>query len=71
MHEFNTKKEAYEWMEQQVDDPSTDNFRFAFLDDKDALMKYEKIKGGGCCGFFDEEITIKGRKAAIGCNYGH
>jgi hypothetical protein len=71
MRGFNTKEDAEEWMINEVDDPCVDGERFAFSDDKEAIRAYEIVKDNGCCGFFDEEITVNGRKAMIGCNYGH
>jgi hypothetical protein len=69
--EFASKEEANEWMEKEVDDPCIDNYRFAFLDNESEMIKYEKDKDQGCCGVFDQVIKINGRKATIGCNYGH
>jgi hypothetical protein len=69
--DFPTYKQAEAWMEQQVDDPYVDNYRFAYLDDPAGMSKYNEIESKGCCGCFDEEITILGRPAKIGCNFGH
>lgn len=69
--EFSSRVEAGEWMYSQVDNPCVDNERFAFLDDSVALAAYEDQRLQGCCGEFDEKITIGGRLATIGCNYGH
>jgi hypothetical protein len=71
MEEFATKEEAYEWMEKTVDDPFIDNFRFAFLDDPEAMHQYTDQQNDGCCGCFDQEIKVAGRIATVGCNYGH
>lgn len=68
---FDTQEEAEEWMDLEVDDPCVDNYRFAFLDDEDAMAIYDKQKEAGCCGDFDEEVIVAGRPAMIGCNYGH
>lgn len=68
---FASQQDAGEWMYDQVDDPCVDNYRFAFLDDAEAVTKYEEQRGDGCCGFFDQHVTINGRLAKIGCNYGH
>ena len=69
--EFESRVDAGEWMYAKVDDPCIDNERFAFLDDTEALKQYEDQKSQGCCGEFDAEIVVGGRKATIGCNYGH
>ena len=68
---FETKEEAFDWMETIVDDPCIDNHRFAFLDDLNAMTTYENVQATGCCGFFDMKININRREATIGCNYGH
>jgi hypothetical protein len=68
---FADEQSAFDWMEQQIDDPCVDNERFAFMDDKSAMDLYETFRSNGCCGFFDEEIEVNGRRAMIGCNYGH
>lgn len=68
---FTSKQDAYEWMDEQVDDPYQDNYRFAFHDDECEMANYDHKQSTGCCGFFDSEIIVDGRKAWIGCNYGH
>jgi hypothetical protein len=68
---FNTQEESEAWMEAEVNDACVDNHRFAYLDDAAGMLEYEKQKLQGCCGFFDEQISIAGRMASIGCNYGH
>ena len=71
MRHFNTVWEAQNWMFETVDDPCVDNTRFAWVDDPAAVTEYRDNQNHGCCGFFDAEIVIDGRKAIIGCNYGH
>lgn len=71
MKSFSTEQEAIDGMIETVDDPCIDNIRFAFMDDDTAMSEYENAKDDGCCGFHDEEILVNGRKAMIGCNYGH
>lgn len=68
---FNTKQDAYRWMDEAVDDPCVDNYRFAFKDDDSNMKAYDAATQEGCCGFFDADIEIDGRAAIIGCNYGH
>jgi hypothetical protein len=68
---FESEEEARCWMYEQVDDSCVDNYRFAFEDDAAAREQYCIAAENGCCGFFDEEITVAGRLATIGCNYGH
>jgi hypothetical protein len=68
---FDTEEDARTWMDEQVDDPCVDNYRFAFHDDSDAMAKYGHAEATGCCGSFDREVVVAGRPASIGCNYGH
>jgi hypothetical protein len=68
---YPTYEDAEGAMLQQVDDPCIDNIRFAYLDDKEAMALYEEAKKNGCCGFCDLEVIVAGRRAMIGCNYGH
>jgi len=67
---FKSEDEAKDWLGEQ-DLECADNYRFAFIDDHEAVNKYEEIQSNGCCGFFDSIIEINGRRAYIGCNYGH
>lgn len=69
--DFNSYEAALKRMLEEVDDPCVDNIRFAWLDDTEACQKYAEAKQDGCCGSFDREISINGREANIGCNYGH
>lgn len=69
--DFESKDAAFDWLEKKVDDPCMDNYRFAFEDDDKQMQAYEQSKLDGCCGFWDEKISINGRAARIGCNYGH
>jgi hypothetical protein len=71
MNTFNTEQEAFTWLYELVNDECIDNERFAFLDDAAAVAAYETAKEQGCCGSWDEEVTVAGRAAWIGCNYGH
>jgi hypothetical protein len=48
-----------------------DNYRYAAMDVRKDMRRYRKIKDKGCCGSFDAEVTIAGRKYMVGCNYGH
>jgi hypothetical protein len=40
-------------------------------DDAEGMAEYDAKAAGGCCGFYDRHITVLGRPAMIGCNYGH
>jgi hypothetical protein len=71
IYRFDSEREAFAWMYDFVDDSCIDNGRFAWADDPKEVEKYHKQADNGCCGFFDTEVVIKGRKALIGCNYGH
>ena len=68
---FASKEDAIEWMDAKVDDPCTDNYRFAFVADAAAMEEYDDQVQSGCCGFFDEDVIVDGKKATIGCNFGH
>lgn len=68
---FETREQAEEWMIDEIDDECIDNFRFAFDDDYEAGIQYETAQYNGCCGSFDARVTVNGRPAHIGCNYGH
>ena len=48
-----------------------DNFRYARIDDLDAIRAYREAKKDGCCGFYDGRTIIHGYEWMIGCNYGH
>lgn len=72
MPEFASQKAAVDWLyEQMQTEECVDNFRFAFVDDPLGMALYLAKQQDGCCGFFDREILVEGRKAHIGCNYGH
>jgi hypothetical protein len=68
---FTSEQEAADWMEYEVNDPCVDNYRFAYMDDDEAVYKYEEQEEQGCCGSFNTVVCINGRDAYIGCNYGH
>lgn len=68
---FATEAEAWEWLRDYVNDPYIDNYRFAFLDDDEAMAKYNCDKDRGCCGYADVEVLVNRHMATIGCNYGH
>jgi len=67
--EFATTAEAFEYLEQEVNDPCVDNYRFAFADEEQGA--YQGKYNSGCCGFFDIRVKVSGRIANLGCNYGH
>ena len=68
---YETVEDAFEAMAIYVNDDCIDGERFAYLDDDAALAVYADIESNGCCGSHDEEIIVNGRRATIGCNYGH
>lgn len=71
MKSFKTEQEAKDWIQEDANDPCVDNVRFAFLDDLEAVAEYNDQQLSGCCGSLDKEVFIDGRKALVGCNYGH
>lgn len=70
---FASKEAAINWMESRMDemDGPIDNVRFCWKNDAEGLSNYKAVYDKGCCGFFDCEVRILGRKAFIGCNFGH
>lgn len=71
MLEFTSNRQAINWMDEQVDCPFMDNIRVGYYDDPASMAEYEQRESQGCCGFFSKQVIIAGRKAIIGCNYGH
>ena len=67
---FKSVEEANQWLWEQ-DLEYADNYRFAYTDSPEEVAKYEEIQYTGCCGYFDAIIEVNGRRAYIGCNYGH
>lgn len=68
---FDSKQDAFEWLADELDHDCVDNLRFCFLDDPAGVGEYEKAAEYGCCGSRDVEITVEGRPARVGANYGH
>ncbi len=71
MKEFKTKEEAFDWMDEYVDDPCIDNRRVAEVGNVIEEHEYTEATVEGCCGFFDGVVLIGTRLYRIGCNYGH
>ena len=69
--DFADEAEARAWVREYTDDACVDNDRIAFLDDPAGLEAYGVALADGCCGFEDVRVTIAGRPAIVGCNYGH
>lgn len=63
--------QAWDYIDSLGLDDYRDNERFAWADCPEEIIEYEKQQNRGCCGFLDIEIMINGRRALIGCNYGH
>lgn len=68
---FETLADAQEAMIASVRDDCVDNIRFAYVDDKRAMERYNRQQDRGCCGSCDWIVWIAGREAKLGCNYGH
>jgi hypothetical protein len=69
---YATEQDAADDMYDDLDgEQCFDNYRFAFLDDAAQVALYEKAERDGCCGSSDEEVLVDGRRAWIGCNFGH
>ena len=76
LKKFDTEAEAWDWLEDEAieldsGDNYTDNQRLAYKDDQESVLKYNRQAKEGCCGFIDATVTINGREALLGCNYGH
>lgn len=65
---FAAADKAFEWMEEGLD--NVDNRRCTFLTEG-GIESYWVVADDGCCGSVDYVVTIAGRQALIGCNYGH
>jgi hypothetical protein len=48
-----------------------DNFRFADVKIRKDVRRFRKQAETGCCGSFETEVTVGGRRFLVGCNYGH
>ncbi len=70
---FETEQAAWDWMidEELKGEINIDNERFAYIDDEPAQAKFLQQSSDGCCGNFEADVLINGRKAWIGCNYDH
>jgi hypothetical protein len=74
---FATEAEAMEWMYETLEaeehgrDPHPDNERIGYLDDPDSMNWYRRAEANGCCGSAEYEVVIAGRRAMVGCNFGH
>ena len=67
--EEDAKRELFDYLDSLYE--NYDNYRFAYEDDHEGMGLYEDRKENGCCGSMDLCITINGRPAMMGCNYGH
>ena len=68
---FSSENSAMSYLDDRFGDDCMDNERFAYCDDAEAIEKYNQQQNEGCCGCFDIYVYVGGRKALIGCNYGH
>lgn len=68
---FADESEAMEFLKNLYGDDCMDSERIGYQDDEPSMSQYQNIKDAGCCGSFDSEAMIGGRKAVIGCNFGH
>lgn len=71
---FKTLEAALQWLVDYLYDQNEyciDKGRKTFCDDPEGMAEYDTIRARGCCGFMDIDVTVKGRKARVGCNYGH
>jgi hypothetical protein len=68
--DFPSREEAFQLLS-DMDLEYADNVRFGWVDHAGSMAEYEDKRDHGCCGSIDMEVTINGRLAMIGCNYGH
>lgn len=71
LQNFATIEDAHAWARDSVDDNCVSDERFTYLSDPVSMADYAEIRKGGCCGSFDELITVAGYEALVGCNFGH
>jgi hypothetical protein len=72
--EFNSLEAAKEWLIAELTDAGEndiDNVRAAFYDDYSGMAEYDRIVEHGCCGSIDMDVTVNGKAAQVGANYGH
>lgn len=69
--EFETAEDAAAWAHEQEDDGCHNNDRFAFVDDAEAMARFREAESKGCCGSFEADVIVGGRRAVVGYNYGH
>ena len=48
-----------------------DNFRWAFTNKPEEIIKYEEAQANGCCGYYDATQRFLFWTFYIGFNYGH
>jgi len=48
-----------------------DNYRWAEIGNKKQLKLFMIKKEAGCCGCYEDTITVLGKQYLIGFNYGH
>ena len=63
--------QEFEKMDEQIDDPCTDNYRFCRVGDPVTEEMYHTRKEEGCCGSEDRYVSYQGEIYQIGLNYGH
>ncbi len=69
---FDSKEAAFDHLDKTFGDDCGDNYRFAFLQGNGKeLESYAVAFENGCCGSYDRLVVVGGKKAILGCNYGH
>lgn len=66
--------EAIDYLSEQVARQElefADNFRIGVEDDPKSMFFYFMVESTGCCGYYEEKVTLNGVTYIIGCNYGH
>jgi hypothetical protein len=72
--EFTSLEQAKDWLIAELQDEGEeciDNVRAAFYDDFAGMAAYDRAVEQGCCGSIDMDVTVNGKAAQVGANYGH
>lgn len=68
-----SEDDAFAKMEELIEgEECVDNYRYALIGDENGMAEYKSALDNGCCGSYDALITFgDGKKAIVGCNFGH
>lgn len=68
-----SEERAFEILEEAIKgEEFVDNYRYAQIGDEKGMAEYKEAIENGCCGSTDLVIVFAdGKKAIVGCNFGH